>query len=71
MDRTATDASDFSEVTLTGEEHLDPLNDEAVPETGDDQEVYVPELSWFMTVAILSVVSVVRVKGIPQWKFKI
>lgn len=60
MQRTETAESDRSEVTLAeGEEHPNPFGQETTPEGDDDQEVYVPQLSWFMTVFILAVVSVV------------
>lgn len=62
MDRSGTAASDRSDVTLTeGEEPLNPLGEKTMPEDAGDQEVSVPQLSWFMTVFILSVVSVVSV----------
>lgn len=65
MDRTETAASDRSDVTLTeGEEHPNSLGQEGTPE----QEVHAPQLSWFMTVFILSVVSVVRTKLAPPEK---
>lgn len=61
MLRTETASSDRSDVTLAeGEEHPNPLGQEETPEVIDEQEVYVPQLSWFMTVCILCVVSVVR-----------
>lgn len=63
MQRTETAESDRSEVTLAeGEDHPNPFGHETTPEDDDDQEVYVPQLSWFMTVSILAVVSVVRPK---------
>lgn len=69
MFRTETAASDRSEVTLTeGEEHPNPLGHEATPEASDEKDVYVPQLSWFMTVFVLSVVSVVRTKSTPPRK---
>jgi len=59
MERTETAASDRSEVTLNeGEEHPNPFGQEATSEVPNDQEVQVPQLSWFMTVFILAVVSV-------------
>lgn len=59
MNRTETASSDRSDVTLTeGEEHPNPFGQEL--EAVDEKEVYVPQLSWFMTVFILSVVSLVR-----------
>lgn len=71
MLRTETAASDRSDVTLTeGGEHPNPLGREATPEVIDEMEAYVPQLSWFLTVLILSVVSVVSAKlpSLPQKK---
>lgn len=70
MDRTETAASDRSEVTLTeGEEPPNPLGQDGTPEAVDEKEAHVPQLSWFMTVLILSVVSVVRAKSAPPIGF--
>ena len=69
MERTETAASDRSEVTLAeGEEYPNPFGQEATPEgPDDDKEVRVPQLSWFMTVLILAVVSVVRARySVPK-----
>ena len=69
MERTETAASDRSEVTLAeGEEYPNPFGQEATPEgPDDDKEVHVPQLSWFMTVLILAVVSVVRARySVPK-----
>ena len=67
MLRTETASSDRSDVTLAeGEEHPNPLGQETTPEHIDETEAYVPQLSWFMTVLILSVVSVVSKVGFTQ-----
>ncbi|KAF9647877.1 hypothetical protein BDM02DRAFT_3155964 [Thelephora ganbajun] len=60
MQRFESTASDRSDVTLTeGEEHPNPFGqEEATPGATDDKEVDIPQLSWFMTVFILAVVSV-------------
>jgi Ca2+:H+ antiporter len=59
MYRTETAASD---VTLAeGEEHPNPLGHETAPGTTEDKEANLPQLSWFMTVFIIAVVSVVRI----------
>ena len=66
MQRTETAASDRSEVTLAEiEENPYTLGQEATPGATDDRVVYVPQLSWFMTVLILAVVTVVRTRFIP------
>ena len=67
MHRTGSAASDRSDVTLAeGPEHPNPLGQETTPEVTNDKVPDVPQLSWFMTVSILAVVSVVRTKGIPR-----
>jgi hypothetical protein len=69
MHRTDTDCSDRSEVTLAeDEEHQNASGQGETPEVADDKEVYAPQLSWFMTVLILSVVSVVRPTYAPHRK---
>jgi len=61
MHRTETAVSDRSDVTLAeGEEHPNPLGQEATPEVTNAKEADAPQLIWFMTVAIIAVVSVVR-----------
>jgi len=61
MHRTETAVSDRSDVTLAeGEEHPNPLGQEAMPEVTSAKEAEAPQLSWFMTVAIIAVASVVR-----------
>ena len=67
MDRTESTASDRSDVTLTdGQGQQNPLGQEVVPEVTDDKSVEIPQLSWVMTVLILSVVSVVRIEYVPH-----
>ena len=67
MHRTETAASDRSDVTLAeGEEHPNPLGQETAPESTEDKEANLPQLSWFMTVSIIAVVSVVRKKHAPH-----
>lgn len=67
MHRTETAASDRSDVTLAeGEEHPNPLGQETAPESTEDKEANLPQLSWFMTVLIIAVVSVVRKKHAPH-----
>jgi len=67
MHRTETAVSDRSDVTLAeGEEHPNPLGQEAAPEVSNAKEADAPQLSWFMTVAIIAVVSVVRSKHAPH-----
>ena len=69
MLRTETASSDRSDVTLAeGEEHPNPLGQETTPEHIDETEAYAPQLSWFMTVLILSVVSVVSKVSFTQKK---
>ena len=69
MHRAGSAASNRSEVTLAeGTEHPNPLGQEATSETVNAKEVDMPQLSWFMTVAILAVVSVVRAKSAPHHK---
>jgi len=64
--RTETAVSDRSDVTLAeGEEHPNPLGQEATPEVTNAKEAEALQLSWFMTVAIIAVVSVVRSKYSP------
>ena len=66
MHRTETAVSDRSDVTLAeGEEHPNPLGQEATPEVTNAKEAEALQLSWFMTVAIIAVVSVVRSKYSP------
>ena len=61
MDRTETTASDRSDVTLIeGQSQQNPPDQEVVPEVTDDNPAEIPQLSWVMTVSILTVVSVVR-----------
>jgi len=61
MYRTETEATNRSDVTLTeGEEHPNPLGQETVPGSVENKEADLPQLSWFMTVLIVAVVSVVR-----------
>lgn len=63
MLRTETAASDRSDVTLTGGEepdHTNTLGQEGASEATEEKEVYEPRFSWFLTVLILAVVSVVR-----------
>jgi len=61
MHRTETAVSDRSDVTLAeGEEHQNPLGQEAMPEVISAKEAEAPQLSWFMTVVIIAAVSVVR-----------
>ena len=63
MHRTETEASDRSDVTLAeGEEHPNPLGQETAPGSTGAKEADLPQLSWFMTVFIIAVVSVVRTK---------
>lgn len=72
MHRTETTGSDRSDVTLTeGGEHPNPLGQDPAPGSTDDKEVDLPQLSWFMTVAIITVVSVVRTDYAPhqRWEF--
>ena len=58
MQRTETTAS---EVTLAeDEEHPNPLGQQTAPGFAGDKEADLPQLSWFMTVFIIVVVSVVR-----------
>ena len=67
MDRTESTASDRSDATLTdGQGQQNPLGQEVVPEVTDDKPVEIPQLSWVMTVLILSVVSVVRIEYVPH-----
>jgi hypothetical protein len=67
MDRTGSAASDSSEATLAeGQDHQTPLDQEVTPEVTADKVIAVPQLSWFMTVWILVVVSVVRMKPVPR-----
>jgi len=67
MHRTDTAASDRSDVTLTeGEEHPKLLGREAMPEVINTKEAEAPQLSWFMTVAIIAVVYMVRPKHTPH-----
>ena len=55
-----------SDVTLAeGEEHPNPLGQETVPGSAEAKEADLPQLSWVMTVLIISVVSVVRTKYPP------
>jgi len=66
MHRTDTAVSDRSDVTLAeGEEHPNPLGQEAMPEVTNAKEAEAPQLSWFMNVAIIAVVSMVRPKHSP------
>ena len=67
MDRTESTASDRSDVTLTeGQGQQNPLGQELVPEVTDDKPAQIPQLSWVMTVSILTIVSVVRTEHIPR-----
>ena len=67
MHRTETAASDRSDLTLTeGEEHPNPLGQEAAAGSANDKEADLPQLSWFMTLFIIAVVSVVRTKYTPH-----
>ena len=66
MHRAGSADSDRSDATLAeGQEHQNPLGQEATPEVTDNKSADVPQLSWFMTVSILAVVSVVRAKYVP------
>jgi len=59
--RTDTAASDRLDMTLAeGEEHPNPLGQEATPEVTNAKEADALQLSWFTTVAVVAVVSVVR-----------
>jgi len=72
MHRTETAASDRSDVTLAeGEEHPNPLGQEPAPGSTEAKEADLPQLSWFMTVFIIAVVSVVRTKCAlrRRWSF--
>jgi len=63
MYRTGTPAINRSDATLLDyEEHPSPLGQDTVPGSVENKEADLPELSWFMTVLILVVVSVVRTK---------
>jgi len=65
MHRTETAVSNRSDVTLAeGEEHPNPLGQEATPEVTNAKAA--PQLSWFMTVAIIAVISAVRSKYTPH-----
>jgi hypothetical protein len=67
MHRTGSAASDSSEATLAeGQHHQTPLVQEVTPEVTDDKAINIPQLSWFMTVSILVVVSVVRINYAPH-----
>lgn len=69
MLRTETAASDRSDVTLTGGEepdHTNTLGQEGASEATEEKEVYEPRFSWFLTVLILAVVSVL-VAIIADW----
>ena len=60
MHRTGSADSDRSEATLAeGQEHQNPLGQEVAPEVINHKAADIPQLSWFMTVSILAVVSVV------------
>jgi len=64
--RNASAISVSSEATLTeGEEHPNPLGQEVMPDATNDKATDVPQLSWFMTVSVLTVVIVVRTKLAP------
>ena len=69
MHWTETSASDLT--LAEGEEHPNPLGQETAPGSAQDKEADLPQLSWFMTVLIISVVSVVRPKYHPhrRWSF--
>lgn len=69
MHWTETAASDMT--LAEGEEHPNPLGQETVPGSAEDKEADLPQLSWVMTVLIISVVSVVRTKYPPhrRWSF--
>jgi len=57
MHRTETVASDRLDVALAeGEEHSNPLGQEAAPQVSNAKEAEAPQLSWFVTVAIIAVV---------------
>jgi len=73
MHQTETAVSDRLDVTLAeGEEHPNPLGQEATPEVTNAKVADAPQISWFMTVAIIAVVSVVRSKYTPhqRWTFR-
>jgi len=67
MDRTETGTTDRSDTTLAeGGEHPNPLGQEATTEVNNTKEADAPQLSWFMTVSIITVVSVL-VAGTADW----
>ena len=66
MDRTDSTASDRSDVTLIeGQGQQNPLGQEATSEVTNDKPAEIPQLSWVMTVSILTIVSVVRTEHVP------
>jgi len=70
MDRTGSAASDRSDVTLTegqGRGPQNPSGQQATPEVTNDEPADTPQLSWVMTVSILTVVSVVRTQLVSHW----
>jgi len=67
MHRTETAASNRSDVTLTeGDEHPNPLGQDAATGVANVKEADAPQLSWFMTVSVIAVVSVL-VAGTADW----
>jgi len=68
--RTASAISVSSEVTLIeGEGHPNPLGQEVTPDATNDNAADVPQLSWFMTVSVLIVVSAVRARHAPRQRW--